>query len=82
MSGAKKTKLTLRRIAWAEAAAVLANAMDAIDLSPDLTIEDEEFVREFIRDEIVTHLQARASGPSCRLGKHFQKRRGQLVHDE
>ncbi len=50
------TKNQLRLIAHAEAAGALVKACSAIDLDPDLTPEDEEFVREYIRNNIVAKL--------------------------
>lgn len=50
------TKNQLRAVAHAEAAQVLKAACDHIDLNPDLTEEQEEFVREYIRNNIADKL--------------------------
>lgn len=51
----------LRRIAFEEAAAILRQSMDLVDLSPTLSEEDEQWVREYIRDEITVRLEANGS---------------------
>jgi hypothetical protein len=50
----------LKRRAYLEAAELLACGMDAYDLPPDLSEEDESTVREFIRIQIVAELRKRA----------------------
>jgi hypothetical protein len=54
------TKQELKRIAWAEAAAWLQADCDRGDLPADLSEADEEYVREFIRIHIVSHLAKKA----------------------
>lgn len=53
-------KEQLRKFAWREAAALLEADCDSADLPEDqLTEEEEDFVREFIRNEIVNTLRRR-----------------------
>jgi hypothetical protein len=47
----------LRRLAYREAAALLAADMDSADLPADLSEEDESRVREYIRLQIVAMLE-------------------------
>lgn len=53
----KLTKIELEKRAWREAAALLENEMDAVDLAPDIGLFQEDDMREFIRVEIVAHLR-------------------------
>lgn len=54
-----QAKAELRKLAWREAAAWLSRDADAFDLPEDLTDADEDYVREYIRNQIVDHCQAR-----------------------
>ena len=53
------SKLELQKLAWREAAALLAADMDDADLPEHLSEEEEEYVREFIRTKIVAELEKR-----------------------
>ncbi len=50
----------LERRAYREAAALLRAEMDSIDLPPDLTEEEEDAMREFIRNTIADELEFRS----------------------
>lgn len=51
------TKAELKRMAYREAAAIVANCDG--DLDETLTPDEEEFVREFMQKEIVKQLRAK-----------------------
>lgn len=59
------TKAELRRMAHREAAGWLWKAADCSDLSEDILSESEEdWVREFIRNEIVNALRKKGERPN------------------
>jgi hypothetical protein len=53
-------RMRLRQRAFAEAAALLVKDASCVDLGDDLSEEDEEFVREYLRIEISKMLRKRA----------------------
>jgi hypothetical protein len=52
-----KRRAVLREMAYAEAAFWLEKDSDAKDLDDSLTSDEEEFVRDFIRNNIVPSLR-------------------------
>jgi len=53
-------KRALKSRAYTEAASLLNAEMSAVDLPPDLSEEEENEMREFIRDHIVGELRAKS----------------------
>jgi hypothetical protein len=58
--GKHSPRMLLIRQAYEEAAALLENKMSGVDLDERQSVEDEDFVREYIRTEIVGFLRQRS----------------------
>jgi hypothetical protein len=64
-------KRALKSRAYTEAAELLNAEMSAVDLPPDLSEEEENEMREFIRNQIVGELRAK----SDRLAQRTRSRK-------
>ncbi len=54
-------KRELQKKAWRLAAVLLETDMDSVDMDSDMSEEDGEYVREFIRTKVVACLEKRGS---------------------
>ena len=59
----------MKQKAYREAAAILVERMGMVDMPPELTFEQQEEVREFIRTEIAGDLDAKGRARRATRGR-------------
>lgn len=67
-------KAALKRRAYRFASALLANSMDAVELPEDLTEQEEDQMREFIRINISDQIAKKGRDPKPRWPLRYRPR--------